>query len=137
MEAVYAVALDAPSARCREGDGPFLIEAETYRWHGHYEGDAQPYKPEDEAAGWRERDPLRVAGANSSSAGLETEARLEEMRDEAQAGVEAASSAPGAADPPRSRRRTSMSIATEPVRATSTPSAPAWPTRWRTTSASS
>ena len=49
------------AARCRAGDGPFLIEAETYRWHGHYEGDAQPYKPEDEASAWRERDPLEVS----------------------------------------------------------------------------
>ena len=51
----------AAAARCRAGDGPFLIEAETYRWHGHYEGDAQPYKPEDESADWRERDPLVVS----------------------------------------------------------------------------
>ena len=86
--------------RCREGDGPVLIEAETYRWHGHYEGDAQPYKPEDEAAGWNDRDPLSVAGANIVGAGLETEARLQELRDEAQAVVEAAVEAARAADPP-------------------------------------
>ena len=28
---------------------------------GHYEGDAQPYKPAEESAAWRERDPLLLA----------------------------------------------------------------------------
>ena len=47
---------------CRSGDGPGPVEAQTYRWHGHYEGDAQPYKPEEEAPQWRERDPLVARG---------------------------------------------------------------------------
>jgi pyruvate dehydrogenase E1 component alpha subunit len=99
VEAVFAVASSAVS-RCRKGEGPVLIEAETYRWHGHYEGDAQPYKPEDEAAGWNDRDPLTVATAHILGAGLETEQRLQELRDEAQAVVEAAVEAARAADPP-------------------------------------
>src|SRR4051794_1263087 len=61
VEQVHGVTADA-AARCREGHGPVLIEAETYRWHGHYEGDAQPYKPEDESTAWRGRDPLVVHG---------------------------------------------------------------------------
>src|SRR5262249_41917003 len=28
----------------RSGAGPVLVEAETYRWHGHYEGDPQRYR---------------------------------------------------------------------------------------------
>ena len=59
VEAVLAAAPPTPPRAAATATGPFLIEAETYRWHGHYEGDAQPYKPEDEAAAWRERDPLR------------------------------------------------------------------------------
>jgi TPP-dependent pyruvate/acetoin dehydrogenase alpha subunit len=82
------------------GAGPVLVEAATYRWHGHYEGDTQPYTPEDEAAGWNDRDPLRVAGENIVGAGLETEARLQEIRDEARVVVEAAVEAARAADPP-------------------------------------
>jgi TPP-dependent pyruvate/acetoin dehydrogenase alpha subunit len=54
-------ATQAAAERCRAGEGPVLLEFETYRWHGHYEGDAQPYKPVDEVASWRERDPLVVA----------------------------------------------------------------------------
>src|SRR5690242_14153852 len=40
VEAVFPVA-SAAVRQCREGAGPVLIEAQTYRWHGHYEGDAQ------------------------------------------------------------------------------------------------
>jgi TPP-dependent pyruvate/acetoin dehydrogenase alpha subunit len=60
---VFAVREESLSAvkRCREGDGPILLEAETYRWQGHYEGDAQPYKPADESAAWKRRDPLVLA----------------------------------------------------------------------------
>ena len=87
--AVCALAADA-AARCRDGRGPFLIEAETYRWHGHYEGDAQPYKPDEEAASWRERDPLEVSGARLIANGEATGEELERVRDEAAARVEAA-----------------------------------------------
>jgi TPP-dependent pyruvate/acetoin dehydrogenase alpha subunit len=80
----------AAAARCRDGRGPFLIEAETYRWHGHYEGDAQPYKPEEEAASWRERDPLEVSGARLIENGEADGEEPERIRAEAAARVEAA-----------------------------------------------
>ena len=45
--------------RARAGHGPTLIEAMTYRWLGHYSGDAGGYMPSEELAYWREeRDPL-------------------------------------------------------------------------------
>jgi TPP-dependent pyruvate/acetoin dehydrogenase alpha subunit len=79
----------AAAARCRAGDGPFLIEAETYRWHGHYEGDSQPYKPEDEATGWRERDPLEVSAARLTESGECSAAELASIRADALAQVDA------------------------------------------------
>lgn len=45
-------------ARVRAGGGPIVIEAATYRWHGHYEGDPQRYRSADELEMWRQRDPL-------------------------------------------------------------------------------
>ncbi|HUC00937.1 MAG TPA: thiamine pyrophosphate-dependent dehydrogenase E1 component subunit alpha [Solirubrobacterales bacterium] len=89
VAAVYTLTAEA-AARCREGRGPFLIEAETYRWHGHYEGDSQPYKPDAEAASWRERDPLEVSGARLLAGGDADGETLERIRDEAAARVEAA-----------------------------------------------
>jgi pyruvate dehydrogenase E1 component alpha subunit len=44
--------------RARQGGGPTLLEAMTYRYYGQYEGDTQTYKPPEEVAAWRERDPL-------------------------------------------------------------------------------
>ncbi|TQN42803.1 2-oxoisovalerate dehydrogenase E1 component [Blastococcus colisei] len=46
--------------RLRDSPGPVLVEAETYRWHGHYEGDPQRYRTEDEVGQWKGRDPLQV-----------------------------------------------------------------------------
>lgn len=88
-EAVHALALQA-AARCRAGEGPFLIEAETYRWHGHYEGDAQPYKPEEESTAWRERDPLAVSAARLAERGEADAEELSQIRAEAAARVERA-----------------------------------------------
>ena len=42
----------------RDGHGPVIVEATTYRWHGHYEGDPQRYRSADEVREWEARDPL-------------------------------------------------------------------------------
>jgi pyruvate dehydrogenase E1 component alpha subunit len=46
--------------RARRGDGPTLIECETYRLCGHSRSDACGYRTRDEEALWRDRDPLLV-----------------------------------------------------------------------------
>ena len=45
-------------ARARAGQGPSLVEAKTYRWHGHYEGDPEVYKPAGETEAEKARDPI-------------------------------------------------------------------------------
>ena len=45
VEAVHAAAGRAV-ARARAGQGPSLIEVHTLRMWGHFEGDAQGYRPE-------------------------------------------------------------------------------------------
>lgn len=45
VEAVHSVAGEA-IARARAGDGPTLIEVETLRLWGHFEGDPQLYRPD-------------------------------------------------------------------------------------------
>jgi 2-oxoisovalerate dehydrogenase E1 component len=42
----------------RDGGGPVIVEATTYRWHGHYEGDPQRYRSQAEIDSWKDRDPI-------------------------------------------------------------------------------
>ncbi len=58
-------------AAVRDGHGPVIVEAATYRWHGHYEGDPQRYRSPDELRAWQERDPLIVHAAVLRSAGID------------------------------------------------------------------
>ena len=47
--------------RARQGHGPTLLECLTYRWFGHHEGDpGVSYRPKEEIAAWRERDPIKM-----------------------------------------------------------------------------
>jgi TPP-dependent pyruvate/acetoin dehydrogenase alpha subunit len=99
VQTVHAAALEAAAA-CRAGDGPVLIEAATYRWHGHYEGDGQTYKPAAEADEWRARDPLVLAEAELTAAGAATAEQLAEARRAAEERVELAVDGARAADVP-------------------------------------
>lgn len=44
--------------RVRDGDGPALIICDTYRYQGHYEGDPEVYRTEDEVEEWKDADPI-------------------------------------------------------------------------------
>jgi len=55
--AVFGAVAEAV-ARARRGEGPSLVEAQTIRWLGHYEGDPQLYRGKDEVAEGRSRDPV-------------------------------------------------------------------------------
>jgi len=57
--AVYEAVGEAV-ARARKGEGPSLIEAKTYRYHGHFEGDAGTYRPKEEIEKWMARDPINI-----------------------------------------------------------------------------
>jgi TPP-dependent pyruvate/acetoin dehydrogenase alpha subunit len=57
VEEVHAAVGEALD-RAREGGGPTLVEAFTYRIHGHGAHDAQRYVPPEELEEWGARDPL-------------------------------------------------------------------------------
>ncbi|MCK4803394.1 MAG: thiamine pyrophosphate-dependent dehydrogenase E1 component subunit alpha [Spirochaetes bacterium] len=44
--------------RARDGGGPTFIECKTYRWRGHWEGDPQPYRTQDEVKEWKLKCPI-------------------------------------------------------------------------------
>jgi pyruvate dehydrogenase E1 component alpha subunit len=55
---VYGATMEAV-ARAREGDGPSLIEAVTYRFRGHSMSDPAEYRSKREERIWQERDPIK------------------------------------------------------------------------------
>jgi TPP-dependent pyruvate/acetoin dehydrogenase alpha subunit len=94
--AVYEAVRQA-AGRARRGDGPTFVEAKTYRYRGHYEGDPQVYRPAGEMEEWQARDPIRSfrrllldAGLFDEVALAELEARVQGQLDEAVAFAKAA-----------------------------------------------
>jgi len=87
VEAVYAVA-DEAVARARRGEGPSLIEVRTLRMWGHFEGDAQGYRPE--LAEVPSHDPIPRYERQLREAGVLDDAKVAAIRDQATAKVEEA-----------------------------------------------
>src|SRR6266704_451829 len=67
--AVYEAAEEAVS-RARRGDGPSLIEAKTWRYFGHFEGDQVTYRTAEQSAAYREHDPLTTFAKQAQDRGL-------------------------------------------------------------------
>lgn len=86
--------------RAREGGGPTLVEAVTFRFKGHYIGDPMKYLPADELAEAEQRDPLPAYRTRLVAAGLYTEAELAAIHAEAAEEVEEALRTVLASPPP-------------------------------------
>jgi pyruvate dehydrogenase E1 component alpha subunit len=94
--AVHEVVTEAAN-RARSGAGPAFIEAKTYRYRGHYEGDPQIYRPEGEMEAWQARDPIPTFRRQllefdlfDEAALAEIEAGVQKQLDEAVAFAESA-----------------------------------------------
>ncbi|PSP48163.1 ABC transporter substrate-binding protein [Halobacteriales archaeon QH_7_69_31] len=90
VEAVHET-VSAARERALSGEGPTLVEAKTYRYRGHFEGDEEPYRSEAEVDEWMaERDPIEnyveVLAEREELEGDE----LTEMRADVEAVVDAA-----------------------------------------------
>ena len=77
--AVYEVAKEAVE-RARRGEGPTLIEAKTYRYKGHFEGDPQVYRSKEEIEWWmKHKDPIKIFEQKLISRGIVTKEELEKI----------------------------------------------------------
>ena len=88
VAAVHEVAT-AAIARARAGEGPSLIEALTYRHGGHSRADPGKYRPDDEVAAWKARDPIPAWRERLLAAAVDP-AVLDAIDDETRATVAAA-----------------------------------------------
>ena len=74
-----AEAFEQAVKKARSGGGPSLIEASCYRFRGHFEGDADTYRSQQEKQERRQIDPLTITRALVIQRELATAAQLEAM----------------------------------------------------------
>jgi len=98
VEAVHRVAKTAIDA-ARAGAGTSLIEAVTYRHGGHSRADPGKYRPDDEVAAWKARDPIPAYRKQLLAEGV-GEAELDALDASAREAVAAAEAEARAAPEP-------------------------------------
>ena len=87
--AMYGAAREAVE-RARAGEGPTLIEAMTFRHHGHVFGDADRYMDKAYKADWVAKDPYPAYRATLIADGLATEDQLAGFEADAEAQIDEA-----------------------------------------------
>lgn len=87
--AVYEAAGEAVD-RARKGSGPSFVECNTYRHHGHYEGDTMTYRTDDEVGKWKKLDPISRFRKKLTEMGTCTDADLDKVDKEINAEIDAA-----------------------------------------------
>ena len=79
VDEVVAAVSDAVE-EARSGNGPTLLELETYRYAGHSRADTAPYRPEGEFDKWYERDPINTFCERLKSEKILSESKELEIR---------------------------------------------------------
>lgn len=97
LMAVYSAAAEH-LAYVRAGNGPFFLEAITYRFRGHSMGDPERYREKDEIEKWKEEDPIGIYRKYLIQEKISTEKALDaidqQVEEETQEAVEFAESSP-------------------------------------------
>jgi pyruvate dehydrogenase E1 component alpha subunit len=77
--------------RAREGKGPSIVENQTYRYRGHFEGDPQKYRTTNEVDDFkREHDPIQLFMAVLIKDGIIDDNRDTKLKDEVATRIEEA-----------------------------------------------
>jgi len=98
VDAVYRTALMALE-RARSGDGPSLIEAQTYRHYGHSRADPGKYRPSEEVEAWMSKDPIAQYRRRLEELGIAA-ADLDRIEEDARVEIDAATEAAKASPEP-------------------------------------
>jgi 2-oxoisovalerate dehydrogenase E1 component len=94
-------AVKRAAEKCRNGEGPVLLECITYRYKGHsLSDDCKSYRSEDEECAWHEVDPLKTFPAQLMEAGVLDEAGVAARGKAAEERIERAAVMAGAATDP-------------------------------------
>lgn len=76
--------------RVRQGEGPVLVETETYRYFGHSKSDRNLYRTKEEIDEWRELDPILRVRKGLVENDILSEERVAQIDQEALQEIEAA-----------------------------------------------
>jgi pyruvate dehydrogenase E1 component alpha subunit len=77
--------------RARRGEGPSLIEARTWRYFGHFEGDQITYRTAEQSSDYRQQhDPLTLFATQAIERKLLTRQDIERIDHDAEKQVDAA-----------------------------------------------
>ena len=88
VAAIHQVAGEAIQ-RARSEGGPTLIEAKTYRFMGHHEGDpGTDYRTREEVEEWKSRCPIKTLRQRLLEGGAATPETLQRLEDEVQQWLE-------------------------------------------------
>jgi len=98
VDVVYEAAC-AALARARRGEGPSLIEVQTYRHGGHSRADPGKYRPDEELKAWLQKDPIPRYRSRLLSLGMD-ESVIESIESETQAAVDQATEEARNSPPP-------------------------------------
>jgi len=99
VDEVYA-AVAAAVERARQGGGPTLVEAKTYRYAGHSRSDKATYRPAGELDKWLERDPITLFGQKLVSESAADQSELDAIKNHAGALIDQALELVLASPPP-------------------------------------
>jgi pyruvate dehydrogenase E1 component alpha subunit len=78
-------------ARCRAGEGPYILEMQTYRYRGHSMSDPAKYRTREEVQEVRDhRDPIDKVRARILEKGFATEDELKKIESDTRAQIVAA-----------------------------------------------
>lgn len=75
-------------AHCRAGNGPYFIEAMTYRYRGHSMADPELYRLKDEVEQYRKRDAIEALKTHMTQSGMLDQSRLAELSERVERTVE-------------------------------------------------
>jgi len=98
VDAVYLAAQDVID-RARRGEGPSLVEAQTYRSGGHSRADPGKYRPAEEVEAWGDKDPIPLYHQRLLHIGA-SEAELATIQTEVASAVDTATDFAKAGDHP-------------------------------------
>ena len=89
--AVHEAAVEAVE-RARQGGGPSLIEAKTYRYYNHHgiQNLGLKYRPDEEVATWKQRDPIFTFEDRMIENGVATREKVDEIWAELKQDIETA-----------------------------------------------